>query len=73
MQAGEGRRERIPSRFCAVSTESDTGLDLMNREIMTCVNIKSQMLSLPSLPGVPESHILIKKITYLERQHDFLL
>ena len=35
----EGERERVPSRFCAVSTELDAGLDagleLMNREIMT--------------------------------------
>ena len=31
----ERERERIPSRFCAVSPESDVGLDLMNHEIMT--------------------------------------
>ena len=28
-------RERVLSRFCAVSTELDTGLNLMNCEIMT--------------------------------------
>ena len=28
-------RQRIPSRLLAVSTEPDTGLGLMNREIMT--------------------------------------
>ena len=27
---GSERRERIPSRFCAISTEPDTGLELMN-------------------------------------------
>ena len=35
--SGEDRekgRERIPSRLCAVSTEPDTGLDLMNCEIV---------------------------------------
>ena len=32
---GERERERIPSRLCADSTEPDTELDLMNREIMT--------------------------------------
>ena len=31
----ERGRERIPSRFCPVSTEPDVGLDSMNREIMT--------------------------------------
>ena len=35
---GEGRemgRERIPSRFCTVSTEPDAGVDLTKRETMT--------------------------------------
>ena len=31
----EGERERIPSRFCTVSTEPDAGLKLRNHEIMT--------------------------------------
>ena len=30
----ERERERIPSRLCAVSAESDVGLEFMNREIM---------------------------------------
>ena len=36
-QAGEGQtgRERIPSRLCTVSEESDKGLELMNHETMT--------------------------------------
>ena len=37
-QAGEGQRERererIPSRLCSVSTEPNTGFELMNHEIM---------------------------------------
>ena len=31
----EGRRERIPSKLHAVSTEPNEGLDPMNYEIMT--------------------------------------
>uniref|UniRef100_A0A673UP46 Prohibitin n=1 Tax=Suricata suricatta TaxID=37032 RepID=A0A673UP46_SURSU len=31
----EGERERIPSRFCTVSSEPDEGLQPTNREIMT--------------------------------------
>ena len=31
----ESRRERVPSRFHAVSTEPNAGLDPMNIEIMT--------------------------------------
>ena len=31
----ERGRERIPSRLCAVRAEPNTGLDLMNHEIMT--------------------------------------
>ena len=34
------RRERIPSRPCAVSTEPDAGLELMNCEIMTWAKIR---------------------------------
>ena len=38
--AGEGQREgdtesEAGSRLCSVSTEPDTGLELINREIMT--------------------------------------
>ena len=39
LRVGEGqrerKRERIPSRPCAVSTEPDVGLDPMNLEIKT--------------------------------------
>ena len=31
----ERERERIPSRLCTISTEPNTGLDLINCEIMT--------------------------------------
>ena len=34
-QAGEGQRERIPSRLCTVSIKPKAGLDLTNHEIMT--------------------------------------
>ena len=37
----EKGRERIPSRFCAVSIEPNSGLDLMNHEIMTGAEIES--------------------------------
>ena len=30
----ERGRERIPSRLCAIRAEADTGLELINREIM---------------------------------------
>ena len=31
----EGQRERIPNSLCAVGTEPDIGLDLINCEIMS--------------------------------------
>ena len=34
-------RERIPSRFCTVSTEPSAGLKLTNREIMTWAEVGS--------------------------------
>ena len=30
-----GEKERIPSRLCAVGTESDSRLEIRNREILT--------------------------------------
>ena len=41
----EREGERIPSSFCTVSTEPDVGFELMDREIMTCAETKSQMLN----------------------------
>ena len=35
-----GGRERISSRFYTVSVEPDTGLELVNLEVMTWVKVK---------------------------------
>ena len=55
--SGEGHREkegeRIPSRLCTISAEPDTGLELMNREIVTSAEIKRQVLNRLSHPGAP--------------------
>ena len=53
-EQGRGRergRQGIPSRLLTASTEPDTGLDLMNREIMTWAEIKSRMLNGLSHPA----------------------
>ena len=53
---GRGREkgiERIPSRLHTVSTEPDVGLQLMNRDSMTWVKIRSQMLNWLRHPGTP--------------------
>ena len=44
-------RDRILSRLCTVSAEPDVGLKLMNCEIMTWAEIKSQRLNQLSHPG----------------------
>ena len=48
-RGGEGQREREternPNRLGTVITEPDTGLRLINYEIMTQAEIKSQMLN----------------------------
>ena len=49
----ERGRERIPGRLCAVSAEPNAGLELMNCEIMTWAETKSQMLNRLSHPGTP--------------------
>ena len=49
----ERERERIPSRLRVVSTEPDTGLHLMNHEIMSWAEIKSRTLNRLSHPGAP--------------------
>ena len=43
--AAEREGERIPSGLCAASTEPDVGLKLMNHEIKTPAEIKSQTLN----------------------------
>ena len=56
MQSGEGqreRREKIPSKLLTVSAEPDVGLKLMNREMTTGAEIKSQMHNQLSHPGAP--------------------
>ena len=59
---GGGQRERelerIPNRFCAVSVEPDTGLELTNGEIMTRAEIKSWMFKGLSHPGAPTAKVL---------------
>ena len=52
-RAGEGKRERIPSRLHAVSTETDTRLELTNRQIVTRGEIKSRTFNQLSHPGAP--------------------
>ena len=43
--ADREERERIPSRLCIVSTESNTGLELTNHEIMTSAETKDEHLT----------------------------
>ena len=49
----EREGERLPSRFHAASAEPDARLKLMNCEIMTSAEIKSQTLNQLSHPGAP--------------------
>ena len=42
---GKERGERIPSRLCTVSTETNAELDPTDCKIMTCAEIKSRMLN----------------------------
>ena len=53
---GQRERERILSGLLTVSTKPNTGLDLMNREIMIWAGTKCWMLNWLSYPGTP--HIL---------------
>ena len=57
----ERERERIPSRLHIVSTEPYMGFRLMNREIMTQAEIRSQMLKRLSHPDAPRG----KHFTFL--------
>ena len=61
----ERGREGIPRRLCAVSTESDTGLSLMNAEIMTQAKIKSQTLNSLSHPGAPVGSFFICSFAFI--------
>ena len=49
----EGEKE-TPSRLRAISAEPDAGLKFSNHEIMTCAEIKGQILNGRSHPGTPE-------------------
>ena len=68
-RVGEGQRvngrERIPGRLRAVRAEPHVGLDPMNREIMTCTEIKSQMLNQlrPQVPLQYRIFILFSCVT----------
>ena len=54
----ERRREKIPSRLHAVSTEPSSGLSPTNREIMTRAETQSQMLNQLSHQRAP-LHVLL--------------
>ena len=68
---GEGQRERwgerIPIRHLAVSPEPGLGLDPTNTEIITCGEIKSQLLNWPSHPGAPK--VILKMLPVLRVKH----
>ena len=65
---GRGRergRERIPSRLCIVSEESNSGLKPTNHKIMTWAEIKSQILN-QQPPRLPETlHFVHLGIIYM--------
>ena len=48
--AARGGRRGIPSRLHTDSTEPDVGLELTNREIVTCAEVKSRTLNHPGAP-----------------------
>ena len=65
----ERGRERIPSRFHTVSAEPDAGLELMNCQIMTWVEIMSWMLNRLSHRGTLSFFFLI--FNFNLRKSDF--
>ena len=56
--AEEKEKNRIPSRFHAISTEPDVELELMNCEIAMRAQIMSQMLNQLCHAGAPRFHKL---------------
>ena len=64
----ERGRDRIPSRLRTVREEPNAGLELTNREIMTCAKIKSQRLNRLSHPGAPHCFGFLP----LDQVNDFL-
>ena len=57
-RAGEGQRERVPSRLHTVGMEPHVGLKPTNHEIMTRASIKIQVLNWLSHLGAPEINLL---------------
>lgn len=63
--------DRIPSRFCAASTEPNAGLELTNNEILTGAEIKSQKpnrLKYSGAPGggfYPNNNRILEKLEFL--------
>ena len=55
----EKEGQRIPSRFCMVSTKPNAELDPTNCEIMTWAEVKSQTLNWLSHSGAPELKCLL--------------
>ena len=47
-----GGRQRIRSRVCGDSRESDVGLELMNCEIMTQTKVDAQPTEPPRIPNL---------------------
>ena len=70
---GRGRErggERIPSRLYAVCAKPHVGLNLMHCEIMTWIEIKSQLLNWLSQPGTPTFAFFWNE--YQERRNYFI-
>ena len=61
----ESRRDRIPSRLPAISTEPDKKLELKNCKIGTWAEIESQMLNRLYHPGVPKLFFFFFFLVYL--------
>ena len=61
----ERGRERIPGRLHTVSTETDVGLKLTNRDIMTWAEIKSWTLNRLSHPGAPYSINFVRYLPFV--------
>ena len=58
-------RARIPSRFRTVSAESDVGLNLTDREIMTQAEVQSLTCNQLSHPGAPPPAMFKKNYTMI--------
>ena len=63
MWVGEGQRENLKQAVCC-PCRTNSGHRLMNREIMTWAEVKSQMFNRLSLPGAPR---LLSSKLFVER------